>query len=62
MCGFGNTGKFFLSLKQLIKKYLFKFLNNKRNFDKYNYRLKGLIAAAIGKKSYFRPKAQNINY
>ena len=49
-------------VRSLIKKYLFKFLNNKRNFDKYNYRLKGLIAAVIGKKSYFRPKAQNINY
>jgi N-acetylglucosaminyl-diphospho-decaprenol L-rhamnosyltransferase len=46
-------------VRSLIKKYLFKFLGNDKNYEKYNYRIKGLMAALMGKKSYFRPK---INY
>ena len=43
-------------VRSLIKKYLFKLLNNKKIFDRYNYRIKGLMAGILNKKSSLRLK------
>ena len=41
-------------IRSLIKMSLFFILRKKNKFDKYKYRINGLISSIIGKKSYLR--------